>query len=91
MKNGGDHFLNEVASREFTDNLVSILKMPGLNHDVKNRILRYIQNWSIAFEGKYTLGYVAQVYKDLKSEGTSSRMLTPNNQLILLWRFQLPS
>ena len=51
------------------DNLVSILKIPTLNLDVKNRILRYIQNWSVAFEGKYTLGYVGQVYKELKSEG----------------------
>jgi growth factor-regulated tyrosine kinase substrate len=71
VKNGGDHFLNEVASKEFVDNIVSLLKMPALNLDVKNKILRFIQNWSIAFEGKYTLGYVNQVYKELKSEGAS--------------------
>ncbi|KAF8525100.1 hypothetical protein BU17DRAFT_41967 [Hysterangium stoloniferum] len=71
VKNGGDHFLNEVASKEFMDNLVSILKMPALNLDVKNRILHLIQNWSVAFEGKYTLGYVNQVYKGLKLEGYS--------------------
>ena len=69
IKNGGDHFLNEVASREFMDNLVSILKMPTLNIDVKNKILRLIQNWSIAFEGKATLSYVGQVYKNLNQEG----------------------
>ncbi|KAF8530931.1 hypothetical protein JB92DRAFT_2578725, partial [Gautieria morchelliformis] len=69
VKNGGDHFLCEVASKEFMDNLVSILKMPALNLDVKNKTLRLIQNWSVAFEGKYTLGYVGQVYKELKSEG----------------------
>ncbi|GJJ13827.1 hypothetical protein Clacol_008084 [Clathrus columnatus] len=69
VKNGGDHFLNEVASKEFMDNLASILKMKDLNFEVKNKILKLIQNWSIAFEGKYTLGYVGQVYKDLKSSG----------------------
>ncbi|KAH7884105.1 hypothetical protein F5I97DRAFT_1898369 [Phlebopus sp. FC_14] len=69
VKNGGDHFLNEVASREFIDNLVSILKVPGLNHAVKSDILKYIQNWSLAFEGKPSLSYVGQVYKTLKSEG----------------------
>jgi hepatocyte growth factor-regulated tyrosine kinase substrate len=69
IKNGGDHFLNEVASREFMDNLVSILKMPTLNIDVKNKILRLIQSWGIAFEGKATLSYVGQVYKTLKQEG----------------------
>lgn len=71
VKNGGDHFLNEVASKEFMDNLVSVLKIKDLNFEVKNKILRLIQNWSTAFEGKYTLGYVGQVYKDLKSSGKS--------------------
>ncbi|KAF8060858.1 vacuolar sorting-associated protein Vps27 [Lyophyllum atratum] len=69
IKNGGDLFLTEVASREFMDNLVSILKIPALNNDVKQHILRLIQNWGIAFEGKLTLGYVGQVYKNLISEG----------------------
>ena len=70
VKNGGDHFLVEVASREFMDNLVSILKIPVLNLDVKNRILRYIQNWAVAFEGKINLSYVDHTYKTLKMEGT---------------------
>ncbi|EJD04541.1 ubiquitin binding protein [Fomitiporia mediterranea MF3/22] len=69
VKNGGDHFLMEVASREFMDNLVSILKIPVLNLDVKNAILRYIQNWAVAFEGKPNLSYVVQVYRALQSEG----------------------
>jgi growth factor-regulated tyrosine kinase substrate len=72
VKNGGDHFLTELASREFMDNLVSILKMPGLNQSVKNDMLKYIQNWSLAFEGKPSLNYVDQVYKTLKSEGMLS-------------------
>lgn len=61
----------EVASREFIDNLVSILKVPTLNLDVKTKILRLVQNWAVAFEGKATLSYVGQVYKTLKSEGMS--------------------
>ncbi|GLB36715.1 putative component of the ESCRT-0 complex which is the sorting receptor for ubiquitinated cargo proteins at the multivesicular body (MVB) and recruits ESCRT-I to the MVB outer membrane [Lyophyllum shimeji] len=69
VKNGGDLFLTEVASREFMDNLVSILKIPGLNNDVKQHVLRLVQNWSIAFEGKPTLGYVGQVYQTLLGEG----------------------
>ncbi|KAF8839909.1 ubiquitin binding protein [Paxillus ammoniavirescens] len=69
VKNGGDHFLSEIASREFIDNLVSILKIPGLNHTVKSDILKYIQSWSLAFEGKPSLSYVGQTYKTLKSEG----------------------
>ena len=53
------------------DNLVSILKFPALNSQVKAKILRLVQNWASAFEGKPTLGYVSQVYKTLKGEGTS--------------------
>ncbi|KAJ3542593.1 hypothetical protein NM688_g5957 [Phlebia brevispora] len=69
VKNGGDAFLVEVASREFMDNLVSILKIAGLNIDVKNKILRLIQNWAISFEGKVNLGYVGEVYRILQHEG----------------------
>ncbi|KAI0324446.1 ubiquitin binding protein [Cubamyces sp. BRFM 1775] len=69
IKNGGDPFLHEIASREFMDNLVSILKIPALNHDVKNKILRYIQDWAIAFEGKPSLSYVGEVYRTLQREG----------------------
>jgi len=72
VKNGGDLFLVEVASREFMDNLVSILKIPNLNVDVKNTILRLVQNWSIAFEGKPHLSYVGTVYESLKKEGAHS-------------------
>ncbi|KAG7090611.1 hypothetical protein E1B28_009713 [Marasmius oreades] len=69
VKNGGDHFVAEIASREFIDNLVSILKVSNLNHEVKNSILRHIQNWGLAFEGKPSLSYVGTVYKTLLSEG----------------------
>ncbi|ESK84659.1 vacuolar protein sorting-associated protein 27 [Moniliophthora roreri MCA 2997] len=69
VKNGGDHFLVEIGSREFIDNLASILRMPTLNHEVKATILRLIQNWSVAFEGKPSLSYVGTIYKTLKSEG----------------------
>ncbi|CAG7847371.1 Vacuolar protein sorting-associated protein 27 [Serendipita indica DSM 11827] len=69
VKNGGNHFLVEVSSREFMDNMVSILKIPALNNDVKNRMLRFIQNWAMAFEGKPEFAYVNTVYKTLVSEG----------------------
>ncbi|KAG0303963.1 Vacuolar protein-sorting-associated protein 27 [Dissophora globulifera] len=69
-KNGGHHFLVEVASREFIDNLTSILKAPsGCNLEVKNRILGLIQTWGLLFRGKQGLGYVCDTYMILQHEG----------------------
>ncbi|KAG9014752.1 Vacuolar protein-sorting-associated protein 27 [Tulasnella sp. JGI-2019a] len=69
IKNGGDHFLVEIASREFMDNLVSLLKQPTINREVKEKMLRLVQNWATAFEGKSSLNYTCEVYKTLQREG----------------------
>ncbi|KAF9434314.1 Vacuolar protein-sorting-associated protein 27 [Entomortierella beljakovae] len=70
VKNGGPHFLVEVASRDFIDNLTSILKTPtGCNIDVKNKILTLIQTWGRLFRGKQDLGYVCDVYMILQHDG----------------------
>lgn len=70
VKNGGDHFLVEIASKEFMDNLVSILKFPAVNHQVKQKVLALIQNWASSFGGKPSLSYASQIYKNLKIEGS---------------------
>jgi hypothetical protein len=41
----------------------------AVNQDVKQKILRLIQNWAIAFESKATLGYAGEVYSLLQKEG----------------------
>lgn len=70
VKNGGSHFLVEIASREFMDNLVSLLRAPGaINAEVRGKMLEMIQNWSSAFDGNANLSYVGEVYKNLKAEG----------------------
>lgn len=70
MKNGGSHFLTEIASREFIDNLVSLLKAPAtINSDVKARILELIQAWASAFEGKSNLSHVNETYRLLRADG----------------------
>ena len=84
--------MTEVASREFMDNLVSILKIPVLNHDVKNKILRYVQDWATAFEGKPSLSYVGEVYKTLQREGAFITVCIASRVVVMLSpRFQLPS
>ncbi|KAG5519462.1 hypothetical protein PMAC_002089 [Pneumocystis sp. 'macacae'] len=76
VKNGGDHFLLEISSREFMDYLVSLLKANDTSDqnsiaktDVRTKILELIQMWVTLFEKKESLGYVYTVYEDLLSQG----------------------
>jgi len=70
VKNGGPHFLVEIASREFMDNLVSLINAPGAcTPEVKAKMLEVIQTWATAFEGMSQLSYVQDVYSRLRNEG----------------------
>jgi len=64
--------MNEIASREFMDNLVSLLKVYGtepINDDVKSKILELIQNWASGAEARPNLVYISETYKTLQREG----------------------
>lgn len=96
MKNGGAHFLTEIASREFMESLVSLLKAVGpgtVNAEVRSKILELIQSWSSAAEGRYELGYIGEVYRTLQREGfqfpprvtVSGSMIDSSAVRLLVW------
>ncbi|RMD44020.1 hypothetical protein DV735_g1052, partial [Chaetothyriales sp. CBS 134920] len=74
VKNGGSHFLAEIASREFMDNLVSLIHASGpsaVNDDVRQKLLELIQSWAIATKGRPELSYISTVYEQLQRDGLS--------------------
>ncbi|KAK1927083.1 hypothetical protein DB88DRAFT_533845 [Papiliotrema laurentii] len=85
IKNGGDHFLAEIASKEFVDEMSGLIKSSATGAEVKQMALRLFQSWAIAFKSKPELSFFVDVYNELKNSGvqfppppseTSSHLLT---------------
>ncbi|SAM07555.1 hypothetical protein [Absidia glauca] len=85
VKNSGEAFVREIASREFMDELVSLLRAPtGCNLDVKSKILSVVQIWGLAAKGKPNLSYVTDTYYLLQAEGYVFPPMTDSIDSIIL-------
>ncbi|WWC90727.1 uncharacterized protein L201_005664 [Kwoniella dendrophila CBS 6074] len=69
IKNGGDHFLAEIASKEFVDELSGLIKSPTTSPEVKQMLLKLFQQWALAFQTKRELAFFVDVYNELKNSG----------------------
>ncbi|KAJ9118712.1 hypothetical protein QFC22_003932 [Naganishia vaughanmartiniae] len=69
IKNGGDHFLQEIASKEFVDEMVGVIKSPASNPQVRDMAIKLFQSWAVAFGSKRELSLLPETYRDLKNQG----------------------
>lgn len=69
VKNGGNHFIVEISTREFIDTIVSLIHDDKTNENVRDLALDLIQNWAIAFKENFQFKYVVSTYEHLKSDG----------------------
>ncbi|ORZ00566.1 hypothetical protein BCR43DRAFT_485429 [Syncephalastrum racemosum] len=69
VKNGGDQFVREVATREFMEQLTMMVRVPpGGNLAIRMRILSMIQTWALGVKGKPGMSYIVETYYLLQAE-----------------------
>ncbi|KAI8326181.1 hypothetical protein GQ54DRAFT_294882 [Martensiomyces pterosporus] len=70
VKNGGSLIQLEVSGREFVDATVALLSSKsGRDFELRELILKLIQDWAILFRGNDEMGYVNGVFERLKRTG----------------------
>ena len=82
IKNGGDHFLAEIASKEFVDQMSGMIRSPVskrgafsaadyqiITPEVKQMAVQLFQSWAMAFKSKRELQFLVDAYNDLKNAG----------------------
>ncbi|KAJ3320579.1 Vacuolar protein-sorting-associated protein 27 [Boothiomyces sp. JEL0866] len=68
VKNSGKLLLQEVTSRDFVDNLVSLVRQLNTHEQVRKKALELIQTWAVAFKGRSEFVIVCETYDMLRRE-----------------------
>ncbi|KAJ2725251.1 Vacuolar protein-sorting-associated protein 27 [Coemansia sp. Benny D115] len=72
VKNGGNLIQLEISRREFIDDIAGLLESKtGRDHELRQTVLRIIQEWAHLFRGSIEMGYPCGVYDRLKRTGYS--------------------
>jgi growth factor-regulated tyrosine kinase substrate len=72
IKNTGDHFLVELASREFVDTVGSLVKFdPTITNQVREMAANYLQLWAHLCRHVEGLGYFWEAYEEHLRNGVT--------------------
>ncbi|KAJ1835806.1 Vacuolar protein-sorting-associated protein 27 [Coemansia sp. RSA 2711] len=70
VKNGGNLIQLEISRREFIDAITNLLdSRTGRDYELRQLVLRTIQEWAGLFRGKSEMGYVSGVMERMKRSG----------------------
>ncbi|KAJ2381890.1 Vacuolar protein-sorting-associated protein 27, partial [Coemansia sp. RSA 2603] len=72
IKNGGSLIQLEISRREFIDDVAGILESKtGREYELRQLVLKLIQEWAALFRNNIEMGYACGVYDRLKRTGYS--------------------
>ncbi|KAJ3212477.1 Vacuolar protein-sorting-associated protein 27 [Clydaea vesicula] len=68
VKNSGQPFLSQVATKDFMDLLVGIINNTE-NNELRSLCLSFLQAWALSFQNRHDLSFVEVTVNQLKREG----------------------
>ncbi|KAI8147245.1 hypothetical protein BJV82DRAFT_643161 [Fennellomyces sp. T-0311] len=69
VKNGGDQFVREIASREFMEAFSTLVHSPNIGNNIKFKALSILQTWALAAKNTPSLSYLTDTYNLFRAEG----------------------
>ncbi|KAJ2158304.1 Vacuolar protein-sorting-associated protein 27, partial [Coemansia sp. RSA 552] len=85
VKNGGSLIQLEISRREAIDAITGLLdSKTGRNYELRQLVLRLIQEWAVLFRGNPEMGYVCGVLERMKRNGyTFPKINVPSSEAMI--------